>query len=109
MKYTQIFLLTGTQSALFKYGSKSIDFAPVSERKCPDGYTRMALDPIKKCRDRYKVAENNSLLLREAAPDRKAFYDQNEYCIDINYKATTRYEHFPEICQYTKIQDSRLV
>ena len=102
-------MLTGTQSALFKYGSRSIDFAPVSETKCPDGFTRIALDPIKKCRDRYKLAENNSLLLPEASPDRKSSYDQNEYCIDINYKATTKFEHYPEICQDTRIQDSRLV
>ena len=83
MKYTQIFLLTGTQSALFKHGSKSIDFAPRSEMKCPDGFTRITLDPIKKCRDRYKLAENNSLLLPDQI-DRKASYDQNEYCFESN-------------------------
>ena len=108
-KHTPIILLTGTQNALFKYGSRSIDFATVMEMKCPDGFRRITLDPIKKCRDRYKIAENNSLLLPEALKDRKSSYDQNEYCIDINYKATTRFEHFPEICQDTRIQDSRLV
>ena len=70
---------------------------------------RLVMKQRKKCRDRYKIAENNSLLLSEALTDRKSSYDQNEYCIDINYKATTRFEHFPEICQDTRIQDSRLV
>ena len=78
------------------------------ERKCPDGFNRIALDPIKKCRDRYKLAENNSLLLPDQI-NRKGSYDQNEYCIDINHKATTKFEHFPEICQDTRLQDSRLV
>ena len=83
MKYTWIFWLTGTESSLFKNGSKSIDFAPEFETKCPEGFTRITLDPIKKCRDRYKLAENNSLLL-PVKIDRKASYDQNEYCFESN-------------------------
>ena len=98
-------MISGTENALFKHGSKSIDFSPVMEQKCPNGFRKVRFEPAKRCRDKWTLDNNYTLVL----PERKTSYDVNEYCIDINNKATNKYEHFPEICIDKRIEDSRLM
>ena len=88
--------------ALFKNGSELVDFQPQIEKKkaCPLGFKKFPLNPIKRCRDRYRVEDNGTLVL-EFASSRfpKPTFDVNEYCFNLNHKAGHKYHHFPKVCQ----------
>ena len=98
--------MTGSGNALFMHGSKSVDFAAQFERQCPEGFKRRALEPTRKCRDRYEITNNYTLLLPEHDI---ASYNVEEYCIIIKNDVSNRYQHSPEICIDTRKEDSRLV
>ena len=96
--------MIGTENALFTHGSNSVDFGAPS--KCPEGFKRKALEPTRKCRDRYEITNNYTLVLPGYD---NASYNVEDYCIDINNEVSNRYQHFPEICIDTREEDSRLV
>jgi hypothetical protein len=95
---------------LFKRGSEFIDFQPYVEKKClQKGFKKQTLDPDKKCVDRYKLFDNGTLAFDRDSPRRhQTFYQTNEFCFEINGKATNKDEHFPSICVDTRNEMSRL-
>ena len=98
--------IIGTKEALFTHGANSVDFAALFETQCPEGFKRKFLEPTRKCRDRYEITNNYTLVL----PGHDyASYDVEEYCIIIKNDVSNRYQHFPEICIDTREEDSRLV
>ena len=98
--------MIGSEESLFMHGSNSVDFAAQFERRCPEGFTRKGLEPTRKCRDRYEITNNYTLVL---PGHDNAFYNVEEYCMIIKNDVSNRYQHFPEICIDTREEDSRLV
>ena len=87
---------------MFKNGPDFVDFQPKIEKEttCPSGFKKFPLNPIKRCRDRYRVEDNGTLVLEFASlrfP--KQTFDANEYCFNLNHKAGHKYHHFPKVCQ----------
>ena len=86
--------------ALFSLGH--IDFQPSIEtqNKCPNGFERRALNPVKKCRDKFRLEDNGTLVLEYDSPKfLNQTFDTDEYCIELNIDASHKYHHYPEICQ----------
>ena len=93
-------ILDNDNNALFTLGH--IDFQPSIEKenKCPDGFEKRALNPVKKCKEKFRLEDNGTLVLEYDSPKlRNLTFDTNEYCIAINIDANHKYHHFPEICQ----------
>ena len=87
---------------LFKKGSEFIDFQPEIEKKesCPTGFKKFPLNPVKRCRDRYKMEINGTLVLEyPSSKFPKSTFNPEEYCFDLNHEASHKYHHFPVICQ----------
>ena len=99
----------GTENALFTHGPNSVDFTVPFETKCPEGFKRKALEPTRKCRDRYEITNDYTLVV---PGHNNSSYNVEDYCIIIKNDVSDRYQHwihFPEICVDTRKEDSRLV
>ena len=93
-----LYILDNTD-ALFKYGSQNVDFTSNIEGLCSPGFERRTLDPINKCKDKYKLNDNGTLVFDYPNPRRhQTAYATNEFCFVVNVNATSKYEHLPEIC-----------
>ena len=98
---------------MFKNGSEFVDFQPQieQERTCPFGYKIYPLNPTKRCRDRYIVDENGTLVLEfPSSKFPQTTFDAKEYCFNLNHEAGHKYHHFPEVCQdnnLTTIEEMR--
>ena len=83
---------------MFKEGEKIVDYQPDVEKSCPTNLERMILDPNKKCKDRFHVTENSTLVLRNPREPYQAVYGTEDFCIEINGYAKNKDEHLARIC-----------
>ena len=69
-----------------------VDFG-YAQQRCSPGYTRLILDPYKKCKDRYSLADDGTITI---PPKRN--YSKIDFCIEINVNATNKDQHGAQIC-----------
>ena len=83
---------------MFKEGDDIVDYQPLIEKSCPASLEEITLDPNKKCKDRFDVKENGTLVLRHPQEPYQAVYRSEEFCIRINGNAKNKDEHLARIC-----------
>ena len=87
-----------TTESLFKEGEKIVDYQPDVEKSCPTNLERITLDPNKRCKDRFYVTENSTLVLRNPKDSYLAVYRSEDFCIEINGYAKNKDDHLARIC-----------
>ena len=91
-------LVGNTTESLLKEGDKIVDYQPLVEKSCPTNLEHITLDPNKKCKDRFYVTENSTLVLRHPQEPYEAVYGSEEFCIKINGYAKNKDQHLATIC-----------
>ena len=91
-------LIGNTTESLFEEGDKMVDYQPLVEKSCPTNLEHITLDPNKRCKDRFYVTENSSLVLRHPQDSYLAVYRSEDFCIEINGYAKNKDEHLARIC-----------
>ena len=95
---TFLSFIGNTTESLFKEGEKIVDYQPLVEKSCPTNLEHITLDPNKKCKDRFYVTENSTLVLRDPQEPYQAVYRAEDFCIEINGHAKNKDEHLARIC-----------
>ena len=91
-------LVGNTTESLFKEVDDVVDYQPLVEKICPPNLERIDLDPNKRCKDRFYVTENGTLVLRHQREPYQAVYQSEDFCIRINGYAENKDEHLATIC-----------
>ena len=91
-------LIGNTTESLFEEGDKMVDYQPLVEKSCPTNLQHITLDPNKRCKDRFYVTENSSLVLRHPQDSYLEVYRSEDFCIEINGYTKNKGEHLARIC-----------
>ena len=94
--------------SLLEEGENVADYQPHVEERCPTNQEHVTLDPNKRCKDRFYLTENGTLILNHPQDDYQGVYRSEEFCIQIDGNAKTKDEHLPRICLDTAQRKLRM-
>ena len=91
-------LIGNVTESLFNGGDDLADYQPEIEERCPANQEHFTLDPNKRCKDRFDLSENGTLVIQHPQDPYQAVYGPEEFCIVIDGHANHKDQHLPKIC-----------